>query len=509
MARISKGTRTELLQKVAERYQAATRTEKRRILDEFVAITGYHRKHAIRLLNADVASKKTRKGGRRRVYDEAVLEALIVLWEASDRVCGKRLKALLPVLVPALERHGHLDLDANVRKLVLSASAATIDRLLAPTRTAATGKTRKALKSRVGVRKSVPIRTFADWKEPEPGYAEVDLVSHCGGNPSGRFVHTLTLTDIASGWTECMPLVVRDASLVVEALRRFMVTLPFPLLGVDTDNGGEFINEGVIDFCSANGIEFTRSRPYKSNDQAWVEQKNGAVVRRLVGYRRLEGIGATEVLARLYAASRLFVNFFQPSFKLAEKKRIGARVTRRYHAPQTPCARLLTTNGIEEASKERLSFVAQSLDPLKLLDEIRTEQHHIASISTDQTTHVIPHRNDELDSFMKGLATAWMDGEVRPTHSVAPKPRRNWRTRKDPFESAWPIIREWLETDPDSNAQELLSRLQEERPGEFHDGQIRTLQRRVKEWRSARARELVFAGSPSPDVGASSDDSRA
>jgi len=150
MERISKGTRTELLQTVSERYQAATRTEKRRILDEFVAITGYHRKHAIRLLNADVASKKMRKGGRRRVYDEAVLEALIVLWEASDRVCGKRLKALLPVLVPALERHGHLDLDANVRKLVLSASAATIDRLLAPTRTAATGKTRKELKSRVG-----------------------------------------------------------------------------------------------------------------------------------------------------------------------------------------------------------------------------------------------------------------------------------------------------------------------------------------------------------------------
>jgi hypothetical protein len=293
------------------------------------------------------------------VYDAAVLEALIVLWEASDRVCGKRLRALLPVLVPALERHGHLDLDASVRERVFSASAATIDRLLAPTRTAATGKTRKALQSRARVRKSVPVRTFADWKEPAPGYTEVDLVSHRGGDPSGRFVHTLTLTDIASGWTECMPLVVRDSSLVVEALRRFMVTLPFPLLGVDTDNGGEFINDGVIDFCSANGIEFTRSRPYRSNDQAWVEQKNGAVVRRLVGYRRLEGIGATEVLSRLYAASRLFVNFFQPSFKLAEKKRIGARVTRRYHAPQTPCARLLTTDGIEEASKERLSFVAQ------------------------------------------------------------------------------------------------------------------------------------------------------
>ena len=508
MERISKGTRTELLQKVAERYQAATRTEKRRILDEFVAITGYHRKHAIRLLNADVASKKRRKGGRRRVYDDAVLEALVVLWEASDRVCGKRLRALLPVLVPALERHGHLDLDASVRERVLSASAATIDRLLAPTRTAATGKTRKALQSRTGVRKSIPVRTFSDWKEPEPGYTEVDLVSHCGGDSSGSFVHTLTLTDIASGWTECMPLVVRDASLVVEALRRFTVTLPFPLLGVDTDNGSEFINEGVIGFCSANNIEFTRSRPYRKNDQAWVEQKNGAVVRRLVGYRRLEGIRATEILSRLYAASRLFVNFFQPSFKLKEKKRIGARVTRRYHAPQTPCARLLTTDGVEEAAKERLSFVAQSLDPLKLLDEIRTEQHHIVSISAGQTTHVSPHRDDGLDTFMKGLATAWMDGEVRPTHNVSKKPRRYWRTRKDPFEGTWPIIREWLETDPDSTATDLLARLQEERPGECHDGQLRTLQRRVKEWRTARARELVFAASPEPDVNAPSDNTK-
>lgn len=492
--KISRTSRQELLAATADRYQAGAWSEKSRILDEFVAVTGYHRKHAVRILNGGVVlvERSAARGGRPRLYDEAIREALVVLWEASDRVCGKRLKPLIPVLVDALERHGHLHLHDGVRERLLAASPATLDRLLGPTRLAVRGGPGGRAKHPSPLRRSIPVKTFADWNAPLPGYMEADLVAHCGGDASGSFVNTLTLTDVASGWTECVALVVREAALVVEAITRLRATLPFRLRGVDTDNGSEFLNETLLAYCKAAEIELTRSRPYRKNDQAWVEQKNGAVVRRLVGYRRLEGLAAAEALTRLYAASRLFVNFFQPSFKLKEKIRTGSRVTKRYHAPETPCARLLASDAVSEATKERLRSAVVTLDPLRLLDEIRTMQHHITDVALGQAHQVVPQRNADLDVFLRGLATAWRDGEVRPTHREEPKPRRDWRTRKDPFEAAWPIVHAWLEVDPDRTARELLGRLQQTQPGPFSDSLLRTLQRRVKEWRSARARELVF-----------------
>ncbi len=492
--KISRTSRQEVLAATVDRYRAGAGPEKSRILDEFVAITGYHRKHAVRILNggAILAELSGARTGRPQLYDEAIREALVVLWEASDRVCGKRLKPLIPVLVDALERHGHLRLQDSVRERLLAVSPATLDRLLAPTRLAVRGGRGRRAKAPSALRLSVPVRTFADWHAPLPGYMEVDLVAHCGGDASGSFVNTLTLTDIASGWTECVALVVREAALVVEAITRLRASLPFLLRGVDTDNGSEFLNEMLLTYCKAAEIELTRSRPYRKNDQAWVEQKNGAVVRRLVGYRRLEGLAAAEALTRLYAASRLFVNFFQPSFKLKEKIRTGSRVTKRYHAPETPCARLLASDSISEATKERLRGALVTLDPLRLLDEVRTMQHHITDLALGQAQHVVPQRNADLDVFLRGLATAWRDGEVRPTHRVDPKPHRNWRTRKNPFEAVWPIVQAWLEVDPDRTARELLGRLQQTQPGSLPDSLLRTLQRRVKEWRSARAQRLVF-----------------
>ncbi len=330
MSKISAKARKELVAAVAERYQTGTATEKGCILDEFTALTGYHRKHAIRVLNGN-APKLPGRRGRRCLYDQAVTEALVVLWEASDRVCGKRLKALLPVLVPALERHGYLGLDPQVR----------------------------------------------------------------------------------------------EGCLVVEALDQLRKALPFPLRGLDTDNGSEFLNDTLISYCSDQGIELTRSRPYRKNDQAWVEQKNGAVVRWLVGYGRLEGVAAAATLARLYSASRLFVNVFQPSFKLAEKTREGARVRKRYHAPGTPCARLLASDAIPAATKDRLGALLGTLDPLLgLLDEIRTVQHHLAALAAGATVQPMPQRDAELDRFLRSLALAWRAGEVRPTHQPAAKPPR-------------------------------------------------------------------------------------
>src|ERR1700730_627740 len=493
MARkVSAETRQDLLQAIRERYRGGLKEEKLRILDEFIAVTGYHRKHVIRLFNARPVASGGSRHPRLPLYDEAVRAALVVLWEASDRICGKRLKPLLPLLVSALERHGHLTLESTVRARVLSASAATLDRLLRPTRASVCGQ-RARRRAMPAVQRHVPLRTFAEWDEPLPGDMEADLVSHGGDSAAGSFVHTLTLTDVASGWTECVALVVRDGALVVAALEQLRKTMPFPLRGFDTDNGGEFMNETVAAYCGAHGIPCTRSRPYHKNDQAWVEQKNGSVVRRLVGYRRLEGLAAAAALSRLYAASRLFVNFFQPSFKLASKTRLGAKVRKTYHAPQTPYAKLLACAAVTDEMKDRLRAVAVHLDPLRLLEEIRSVQHHLAALAAGQTTHLAPRGEGSLDGFLAGLATAWQQGEVRATHRLAPRPARDWRTRKDPFESAWPCVRAWLEAEPDRVGKELFARLQCELPGVFPDGQLRTFQRRGREWRQATARQLVFA----------------
>lgn len=491
MSRISAEARKELVTAVAERYQAGVASEKGRILDEFVALTGYHRRHAIRILSGNPPKLPGRRG-RRCLYDQAVTEALVVLWEASDRVCGKRLKALLPILVPALERDGHLCLDPRVREQLMGVSAATIDRRLAEARSVTAGQRRRRA-ARTRLRSSVPVRTFNDWQDPEPGFVEADLVAHCGGSMAGSFVWSLVLTDVASGWTDCAALLVREGRLVVEALDQIRKALPFPLRGIDTDNGTEFLNDTLISYCSEQGIELTRSRPYRKNDQAWVEQKNGAVVHRLVAYGRLVGVAAAETLARLYSASRLFVNVYQPSFKLAEKRREGARVRKRYHAPETPCARLLASDAIPAAMKDRLGALLGTLDPLGLLDEIRTVQHHLAALAAGATVHPMPQRDAALDRFLRSLAVAWRAGEVRPTHRPAPKAPRWWRTRHDPFETVWPRVVQWLEAEPNRTAKELFDRLRREHPGMFVPGELRTLQRRVKDWRRLEAQRLILA----------------
>ena len=347
-------TRKELVEALRARYRDAAVADKVKILDEFVALTDYHRKHAIRVLREEVNSKEAR--ARNRLYDEAVRQALTVLWEAADRVCGKRLKALIPMLVDAMERHGHLDLDPTIKTKVLQVSAATIDRVLTNARSHIDGQRKRRSGVGAAIRRSIPVRTFADWRDPTPGFFEIDMVEHCGGSQTGGdYVHTLTLTDIASGWTECIAMRVRDQMLVIEAFEKVAGELPFAMLGVDSDNDSTFMSQAVFDYCKGRGLEQTRSRAYKKNDQAWVEQKNGAVVRRLVGYGRLSGRAATTALAQLYESSRLYINFFQPSFKLKSKTRDGARVHKVYFAPATPCERLVAHGDVAPAIKEKLT----------------------------------------------------------------------------------------------------------------------------------------------------------
>lgn len=365
-------TRKELLAAVIMRYGAAATAEKARILDEFTAVTGYHRKHAIRLLNSDAPPARP-KTPRNRIYDEAVQQALIVLWEASDRLCGKRLKASIPILISAMERHGHLDLHPSVKERLLQVSAASIDRLLSGTRRHIDGKRRRKSGIGLAIRRAIPVRTFSDWGDPPPGFFEVDMVEHCGGaKTDGNFVHTLVLTDIASAWTECVPMPMRNQSLIAEALDAAASNIPFTMLGVDTDNDSAFINQTIVDYCDERGLAQTRSRPYRKNDQAWVEQKNGAVVRKLVGYERLAGLDATRAVANLYAASRLYINYFQPCFKLKSKRRDGARVEKRYYSPATPYARLMDSSHVSAAVKTKLKGECDALDPVALLRDVRS-----------------------------------------------------------------------------------------------------------------------------------------
>jgi len=289
-----------------QRYGGLSAAGKKALVDELVVITGYHRKSVLRALDRwpisvdgdDITAEPHRH--HRCRYGPEVMEALVPLWEASDRLCGKRLQALLPLLLESLERHGHLVLDPEVREKLLTISSATIDRLLAPVRKMSPGNGwRRPPRARSAVQRRTPVRTFNGWGEvKEAGWLEIDLVAHCGKWMEGRFLWTLVATDMATGWSECLPLLNRDGASVMAALRMLEELLPFPLRGIDVDNDGAFLNAPLEQWCEKHQprIELTRSRAYQSNDQAWVEQKNGMLVRRVVGYERLEGLVAAELL---------------------------------------------------------------------------------------------------------------------------------------------------------------------------------------------------------------------
>jgi hypothetical protein len=484
-------TRDELLGALMARYGRAKRVDKGRIVTEFAAVTGYHRKHAARLLRGGSKADRSKPQPDRRLYDGAVREALIVLWEASDRICGKRLKPLIPMLIAAMERHGHLDLDPGVRERLEAISAATIDRILGPVRKAAGGRGRRRTAPSSAIRRAVPIRTYADWGDPPPGFFEADLVSHSGPLTSGSFAQTLVLTDIASGWTECAPLLFREQQLLTEVLTVLRGVTPLPILGFDTDNDTVFINETVKAWCEVAGVEFTRSRPYRKNDQAHIEQKNGAVVRRMVGYRRFEGLAATQALTSLYHPMRLFVNFFQPSFKLAGKERDGALIRKRYHAPLTPHQRLAADPRTPQAVKDALDLQHATLDPVRLLRDIRVAQQALIEIA--DTAPVTPSDAPPLEAFLEGLKFAWCStGHVRPTAQPKPsKPR--YRTVPDPLKAVTETLKAWFDAEPSLTGRQLLDRLQIEHPDAYPDGLIRTVQRRLKVWRRDRARALVMS----------------
>jgi len=328
------------------------------------------------------------------------------------------------------------------------------------------------------------------------------MVEHCGGmKVGGNHVHTLTLTDIHSGWTECAALVVREQTLVVQGISAICRQLPFLLRGLDTDNDSAFMNETLQTYCREHALEWTRSRAYRKNDQAWVEQKNGAVVRRLVGYGRLSGLKAAATLGRLYQSARLYVNFFQPSFKLKSKQRDSALVRKHYHPPLTPCQRLLASPAVDEVVKEQLRQQFAALDPVVLLKTIRETQQELNALS-DGDAQPPTRTTEDLGAFLDGLATAWQHDNRPPQGRRKAATKHWWRTRTDPFAHSWPLVENWLRAEPDITAKTLMQRLRELLPDVYPTGaQLRTLQRRVQLWRAEQVRRLIFeATAPGTDA---------
>ena len=489
--KLSRAVRKELLAALRGRYARASKIDKGGILNEFVALSGHNRKYATRLLgNAASPAPAPPTKSSYRIYDEAVRESLIILWEAADRICGKRLQAILPSLIESLEGHGHLQLDLDLKSKLFAISPASIDRLLKPVRKTAGSSRRRHPRRRNRHHAKVPIRTFADWHGPDPGYLEIDLVAHCGGNMAGSFIQSLSVTDVCSGWVEAVPLLAREQTLVTEALEVIGGRVPVPILGIDTDNDSAFISQTLIDYCQEREIEFTRSRAYRSNDQAYIEQKNGAVIRRFAGYERFAGLIAGQTLARLFALVGLYTNFFQPSFKLISKQRYGARTQKRYDRPLTPCQRLLDHPAVAEKVKEGLRATRLQLDPLLLLSEIRQAQSALATLASPEERSKV--QKDDLSQFLAKLSHLWREGDANPTRRPKRKRRRWWRTCPDPLEHVWPAALTYLQDHPDASGMQILKVLMRDHPDAVGPKQLRTLQRRLKQWRSVMAKELVY-----------------
>ena len=375
--------RKDLVEVTASRYRKAGKKEKKQILDEFVQATGLTRWYSAWVLRnhgklvrvspglklvGDVTRKIKKHRGR--LYDEAVLEVLRKIWGVMDLICGKRLAPALKEVVPVLEREGEIRLDNETRTKLLSISPATIDRLLAPERKRMQLKGRSGTKPGTLLKHQIPIRTFSQWDDKKPGFVELDLVGHDGGHSYGDYCQTLDVTDVCTGWTEMEAVFNKAQIWVFEALVSIRNRMPFDLLGIDSDNGSEFINRHLVAYCKENKITFTRGRPYKKNDNCYVEQKNYSVVRRAVGYSRHETKEELHTLNKLYAYLRLYINYFQPVMKLQKKERIGSKVKKYYDQPLTPYRRVLQSPSVSDASKRRLRREYSQLNPAQLKREI-------------------------------------------------------------------------------------------------------------------------------------------
>lgn len=382
---------------VAARYQKARKKDKGLILDEFTKLTGYGRRYASHVLRChgrkvrinetciiqyDVRKTATRK--KPKIYDSAVEEALKKVWYIMDCICGKRLAPVLREVVTRLERFHEIKLSEAVRQKLFKISPASIDRLLAKERKRHQIKGRGNTKPGTLLKNQIPIRTFSDWNEQKPGFVEIDLVGHDGGDSRGDFVQTLDVTDVCTTWTETEAVRNKAQIWVFDALKDIRKRMPFPLLGIDSDSGGEFINNQLFRYCQQERITFTRSRSYRKNDGCFVEQKNYSIVRRAVGYLRYDTEEELLTLNELYRSLRLYTNFFQPTMKLIEKTRTGSKVIKKYDRAQTPYRRVLACPDASEADKQALKTLYAKLNPAQLKRQITKLQKELYKLNAQK-----------------------------------------------------------------------------------------------------------------------------
>ena len=379
-----------------DRYRKSSKKEKTIMLDEFIRLTRYNRSYAARVLRLKevlgymhirgkrvrlVRDKRKIKRKKKKIYDEGVLVALKEIWKICDYICSKRLAPFLKEIIPVLEKWREINLSAKVREKLFKISAATIDRLLTDTRKRFRIKGRSTTRPGSLLKKSIPIRTFADWDEAKPGFFEADLVSHDGGAVRGDFIQSLNFTDISTGWEEMIAVKNKAQRWVFSGIETIKERLPFSILGLDSDNGAEFINAHLIRYCEEHKITFTRSRPYRKNDSCFVEQKNWSVIRRAVGYARYDTDKELSILNELYVYLRLYVNFFQPVRKLIKKERIGSKVIKRYDEAKTPYRRVLASPDIEDEIKMKLKSQYDMLNPAELKRKITKLQNKLLKLN--------------------------------------------------------------------------------------------------------------------------------
>jgi IS30 family transposase len=369
---MTRGSILEYLQTVRGRYLRAIRADKIRILDELVRVTGYHRKSVIRALNRSSHVRQIGKRGRPKKYKSSVASELKYLWEITDHLCSKRLHPFIPELLNVLKRSGSHMINPVVETDLRALSPSTIDRLLRTCHQKGGSSRFSTTRPGTLLKNSIPIRTFTDWTEDSPGFFEADTVAHCGDSVEGFYLNTLSAVDVATGWIECMGTWGKGQFRIRQGIHRIRQRLPFSMLGLDSDNGSEFINHHLLSYCRQEHITFTRSRSYKKNDSCHIEQKNWNVVRRVVGYGRYSSHAALEALNDVYGDLRLYMNFFQPVMKIVSKTRHGARVHKTYDTAQTPYQRLLKYNTLSENKRTELLNLYYLINPATLLDRINS-----------------------------------------------------------------------------------------------------------------------------------------
>jgi len=376
---VSARAKGEYVQAIYQRYRRAARPDKKRILDEFCHVTRYHRKHAIRVLNGPAPGAARPPRRRTVTYSPAVIEALRAIWAAAGYPWSLRLQALLPLWLPWARRR--LRLRPAVARQLLAISPRQMDRRLAPHRRLLTKRLYGRTKPGTLLKHHIPLKTDR-WDVMTPGFTEIDLVAHCGSLGDGEFVHSLNLTDIHTTWVETAAVLGKSQAAVQAALEQLRQALPFRLQGIDSDNGSEFINQHLWDYCQAHEIQFTRGRPYKKDDNAHIEQKNWTHVRKLLGYVRYDSAGAQAAIHALYRRElRLFQNLFLPSVKLIRKERVGSRVRRRYDVPRTPLERVLACPEIRPEVAAHLQQQREGLDPFALARAIEHQLERIYALA--------------------------------------------------------------------------------------------------------------------------------